>query len=90
LNFFGVRIFDSSFLFIFFSTQKAQKLTSKVADWLLKNDLYGSGKNRSEAWWKIFGSYFFDFKAFNILSTKREDSNLVRNKKQCVKELKLY
>jgi len=32
---------------------KSQK-TAKLPDYLLKNELFGSGKSKSEAWWKLF------------------------------------
>jgi len=36
---------------------KSQK-TAKLPDYLLKNELFGSGKSKSEAWWKLFGNFF--------------------------------
>jgi hypothetical protein len=36
--------------------KKAQKLTSKIGENTFKSELHGSGKEKSEAWWKIFGN----------------------------------
>jgi len=36
---------------------KAQKLTSKLPSHALNHSLYGSGKTRSENWWKCFGKH---------------------------------
>jgi hypothetical protein len=34
---------------------QAQKLTSKLPSYALSHNLYGSGKQRSENWWKCLG-----------------------------------
>lgn len=43
---------------------KAQKLTSKLPSFTLNHNLYGSGKQRSENWWKCFGNKILNLNLF--------------------------